>query len=379
MGKVIAFDRSRLRSKPQSTPYAQRASSLAGSSQAGSSQVGARSSTRIHAFPQKKEEVQVSVVVPACGRPQLLSRCLGALLAQGLDPHRYEIIVVDAKPCTSTRDIANDWAHHASRNGPAISHISCHGTRGTAAARNRGWRAARGQVVAFIDEDVIVRSDWLEKGLDSFDGEVRAVWGRVMSPASKSPGANTVSLPPEQAASFETSNYFVRKDTLREVGGFDERFTSSWGEEADLYFRLSDQPARIQHHPRLIGTHLEPPASCGALLARQQRHVWDALLYKKHPQLYRRKISALPYRDFYLITAMLLLAAFGILSGAPALAGVAALAWTGLTFRFWRRQRHVPASRSTGFLSGVFNAILGPPAGVWWHLVGMLRFRIAYF
>lgn len=373
MGKVIAFDRNRLRSKPQSTPFAQRMTS-----QAGASQVQA-SSSRIHAFPQKREAIQISVVVPACGRPQLLSRCLAALLSQCLDANRYEIIVVDAKPCTSTRDIVNDWARHASGNGQAVSYIAYQGASGAAAARNRGWRAARGQIVAFIDEDVIVRSDWLEKALDAFDDEVRAVWGRIISPAGNSPSAEAVMLLPEQQASFEASNYFVRKDTLREIGGFDERFTSSWGEEADLYFRLCDQRARILHHPRLIVSHFEPQAGCAALLDGQRRYMWEALLYKKHPQLYRRKMPSPPYRDFYLITAMLMLALLSVASGAMVLAGSTALLWIALTFRFWRRQQRVGTSAANGLASRLFNAILGPPAGVWWHLAGLLRFRAARF
>src|SRR5690349_1100437 len=67
----------------------------------------------------------VSVVVPTCGRPDLLRRCIAALEAQTLPPARYEIIVVDDT---------------ASRRGPA-------------AARNIGWRRASAPIVAFTDDD----------------------------------------------------------------------------------------------------------------------------------------------------------------------------------------------------------------------------------
>ena len=47
--------------------------------------------------------IQISVVVPTCRRPELLRRCLEALLAQDLDPECYEIIVVNDAPDANTR------------------------------------------------------------------------------------------------------------------------------------------------------------------------------------------------------------------------------------------------------------------------------------
>lgn len=376
MGKVIAFDRNRLRSKSQ-PGFAHRTTSQAGSQARSHAQAG--SGSRIHAFPQRKEEIQVSIIIPACGQPQLLSQCLASLTSQKFEAGRYEIIVVDAGPNTSTRDIVADWAQHASRHGPSISHLPLHGSVGTAAARNRGWRVARGHIVAFLDEDVIVRSDWLEKAWDAFDEDVGAVWGRIMSPVEKSSAFNTISLPPEQQSVFQISNYFVRKETLHEVGGFDERFTAAWGEEADLYFRLAEQPRRVVHHPRLIASHTMCEADAGKLLAKQRQHLWMALLYKKHPQLYQQKIRSLSYWNYYAVTIMLLLALVGFMAGVAALGSAALLAWLGLSLRLARRQRHKADADNPRLLSSMASTVLGPPLAVFWHVAGMLRFRTAYF
>lgn len=74
----------------------------------------------------------VSVVVPTCGRPELLSRCLQALERQSLPRDRYEIIVLE----------------DSARQGPA-------------AVRNRGWRRACAPIVAFTDDDCAPNPDWL--------------------------------------------------------------------------------------------------------------------------------------------------------------------------------------------------------------------------
>ena len=91
----------------------------------------------------------VSVVVPTCGWPDLLRRCVAALEAQTLPAHAVEIIVVDD---TLTR-------------------------RGPAAARNISWRRARAPIVAFTDDDAVPAADWLERGLAAFQADVDAVAG----------------------------------------------------------------------------------------------------------------------------------------------------------------------------------------------------------
>ena len=102
----------------------------------------------------------ISVVVPTCGRPQLLERCLRALERQTLPREAFEIIVIE--------DLA--------RQGPAV-------------ARNRGWRQARASLIAFTDDDTVPDEDWLRRGLDVFKWEPRTdvVCGRVIMPLSGKP------------------------------------------------------------------------------------------------------------------------------------------------------------------------------------------------
>src|SRR4051794_35983208 len=127
--------------------------------------------------------MQVSVVVPTYNRPELLRRCLAALLAQDVDPTSYEIIVADDAACDATRQLVERYCliHEEHADGshlqlsnlyglrelrgseyvtsprevvieqrwPDVRYLPVKGAHGPAAARNIGWRAARAALVAF--------------------------------------------------------------------------------------------------------------------------------------------------------------------------------------------------------------------------------------
>lgn len=365
MGKVIAFDRNRARSRTQTRAYAEGVRS----------QAGMRATERVHPFPLKKEDVSVSVIVSASGHPHLLSHCLASLLFQQFDASRYEIIVVEDRFNPATRDIVTDWAKHVSRSGPTISYIGGHNGCGMAAARNRGWRAARGTIVAFTEADMVARPDWLQKGLHALGDSVQAVWGRIATPNSmRKPSQDSCTGFPEPQSGF-TSNYFVRKTLMEEMGGFDERFSHAWGESTDLYFRLCSHPSRIVHDPQAVVTHPSRRTGLGSRLAAQRRYQEDVLLSKKHPQLYRQKIRSTPHWETYLIVATLLLAAVCAMAGATALATGSAALWGILTLRGWKRQWRAADYALSRCVETLCAALLLPPLEVFWHGAGLLRFR----
>ena len=94
----------------------------------------------------------VSVVVPTRDRPESLRRCLGALRAQDLA--ELEVIVVD----DGSRDRGAVEAALAGA-APGVRLLRTPG-RGPAAARNRGVRAATGEVVCFTDDDCEPEPGW---------------------------------------------------------------------------------------------------------------------------------------------------------------------------------------------------------------------------
>ncbi|HEY8976666.1 MAG TPA: glycosyltransferase family 2 protein, partial [Burkholderiaceae bacterium] len=141
----------------------------------------------------------LSVVIPTYRRPALLARCLDALLAQSLPGHAFEVIVVDDGCTEDTRACCSEVAiRSCRRGGPVIRYLRPQGTRGPAAARNRGWRAAQGRVVAFTDDDTVPDPDWLRQGQTAFaTNGVEAAWGRVhvpLPPAMTDNARNTAGL-----------------------------------------------------------------------------------------------------------------------------------------------------------------------------------------
>jgi GT2 family glycosyltransferase len=285
----------------------------------------------------------VSVVVPTCGRPALLARCVDALERQTLPRCRYELIVVDDT---------------ASRAGPA-------------AARNKGWRPARAPVVAFTDDDTEPDPDWLRAGLAALDQGADAVSGRVRMPLPhpENPSDYERDATGLETAEFVTANCFVRRAVLEHLGGFDERFRLPWREDSDLHFRLLEAGARIARAPRAVVVHPIRPAGFGVSLRQQRKIMFDALLYKKHRRLYRQRIRATPRWDYYLIVACLLLAPFH---------WAFFLLWLLLSLGFFL-QRARNTRRTLRDLGEVFlTSFAIPPLAVFWRLVGALRFRVAF-
>jgi GT2 family glycosyltransferase len=283
---------------------------------------------------------QVSVVVPTCGRPALLARCLQALESQSLPRDQYEVIVAEDRQ----------------RDGPAT-------------ARNQGWRRARAPIVAFTDDDCIPDHDWLRRGLEALAGGAHAVCGRIVMPLTGAPTDYERDAQGLERAEFVTANCFVRKFMLERVGGFDERFRLAWREDSDLHFGLLAQGARIVREPRAIVVHPVRPANWGVSLRQQRKIMFDALLFKKHPRLYRERIRAAPRWDYCVIVASLVVAPFW----APAW-----LVWLLFTGRFFVQRLHGTSRAPAHLLEMILTSIAIPPVAVFWRLVGALRFKVAF-
>jgi len=320
-------------------------------------------------------EIAVTVVVPTRGRPQLLNRCLASLVLQRYDPTRFEIVVVDDGPSADTEEVVSGWAAHTAGQGPKISYIASPGPHGPAAARNFGWRAARGALIAFTDDDTIARTDWLRYGVAAFEDGVDVVSGRIVMPLSHTPTDYELDAKQLETAEFVTANCFCRKDVLQAVGGFDERFRFAWREDSDLQFRLIDYQANIVYEPKAVMMHPIRPAGWGVSLSQVKKVQFDALLYKKHPKHYRRKIRAAPRWDFYITVAALLGFAAAMLAKVPIAAMAAGAVWLFMTGRFCLQRLKKTARTPSHILEMIITSALIPPMAVFWRIVGAIRFR----
>ncbi|MBO1113771.1 glycosyltransferase family 2 protein [Bordetella petrii] len=323
------------------------------------------------------QSIQVSVVVPTRGRPVLLERCLRALLAQEFPPDAYEIIVCDDGASARTRRQVQ--ALDAPRGGrPRIRYLAAEHTRGPAAARNQGWRAARGPVIAFTDDDTVAAPDWLAQGLRALGPGVQAAAGAIEMPIPAVPTDYQRDAAGLARAEFVTANCFVRRAALEEVGGFDPRYTMAWREDSDLFFAMLERGMEIVRAPRALVVHPVRGAPFAAGLRMQKKVMFDVLLYRKYPRLYRARIRSGP-PWFYLAGALSLAGAVAAgLAGYAAASAALAATWLGLTAYFFMRRLDGVSRRPAHVAELALTSAAIPILSIAWRLVGMARYGIRF-
>ena len=320
---------------------------------------------------------RVSVVVPTCGRPVLLQRCLIALRHQRLPTDEYEIIVVDDGWSEETHALVARMARGA--GAALIRYLRSPSSRGgPAAARNVGWRHAKADIIAFTDDDTVPSREWLHEGLRALQAQHAAITGRVKVPLPAEPtdwDLNTAGL---TRAEFVTANCFVRRNALELVDGFDERFRRPWREDSDLQFSLLRSGQYIGTAPEALVLHPVRPAPWGVSLKTQKNNFFEALLFKKHPQLYRLRIAPHAPWSYYLVTGLLLLALIGLLADNGFLAVLCLLIWLGWTAGFaYRRLRNT--QRSLRHVAEMlFTSALIPPIAIFWRIAGAFKFKVRF-
>jgi GT2 family glycosyltransferase len=323
-------------------------------------------------------KLQVSVVVPTYKRPDLLRRCLEALLAQSLVPTAYEIVVVDDAPTPETRYLVEGLAS-ITRGVPALHYLTAPDTQGPAGARNRGWRFAAAPIVAFTDDDTVPDRDWLWNGLQAMArDDLAAVWGRVVVPLPDSPTDHEKNTKGLERAGFVTANCLVRRDALEAIQGFDERFRRAWREDTDLYFRLTELVGPVAQAPQAVVVHPARKAPWGVSLSQQANAYFDALLYKLHPQRFRQVVRRRPPWRYYFIVAATLGSGVAALAGASMWAALLLLAALAGIVDFAHERLKGTSHAPAHVAEMVVTSAAIPFLSVYWRLAGSIRFRVLY-
>lgn len=236
---------------------------------------------------------RVSVVVPTYNRASLLSHCLESLEAQTFDKEAYEVIVVDDGSADETPEVCAAFVrrgtiHLAYRRG---SH------RGPAAARNLGIADARGEIVAFVDDDCEAAKDWLEQISVPFrDPTVVGVEGKVVRHPACTPFTHFVEN--LDGGLFLTANMAYRRDTLQIVGGFDETYPHAAAEDWDLAFRIRQRGGTITFQPAATVVHAPVPVRGRYFMDRLKERRSAVMLYRRFPQHWRATTGRTMRRSF---------------------------------------------------------------------------------
>jgi glycosyltransferase involved in cell wall biosynthesis len=257
---------------------------------------------------------RVSVVVATRNRAVRLRALLGSLREQTLDPGDFEIVVVDDRSDDETSEVLR---HEQDAQGPSIQVVPGRGM-GPASARNDGWRASRGSVVAFTDDDCEATPQWLEEALRALAEDAGVfVQGRTEPlPREREllAGFARTKRISELGPWYQTCNMVYPRALLERLEGFDERFGRPFGEDADLAWRAIETGATPRFAPEAVIHHAIEPWRGIDLLLSGLRDPDEALAFRKHPGLLRsvRVAGVFKARSH----ALLLLAAAGVaLSG----------------------------------------------------------------
>ncbi len=236
----------------------------------------------------------ISVVIPTYNRLPILQQCLQALEHQTTPDfiEGYEVIVVD--------DGSNDgtcfWLENNSGKFPHVVLLEqVHG--GPGLARNKGVSRAIGDVIVFIDSDLVVTECFLENHANALQKSWRRrgdklcfTYGAVINTANfESPTSEPHKLRDISWAYFATGNVAIDKNLLIKSGLFDPIFKLYGWEDLELGERLRQMGTELIRCPKAIGYHWHPALNLNQIPSlirlEHERARMAIIFYRKHPTL----------------------------------------------------------------------------------------------
>ena len=237
--------------------------------------------------------MEASIIIPTHNRCEVLLQTLEALAASDYQSGQWEVLVVDDGSDDGTRERVDAW----SRTTPLPLNLLSQEARGPAAARNAGAGAAKGGVLIFIDNDMLVRPDFVEQHVNSLRLHP-GTWtlGRVVHPPelratpfgryrddlheafyrAHSPDA------PSETLGISAQNLSLPASDFRRLGGFDESITIASCEDMLLGIAARATGIRTLYHPGIVGVHNDWAVDLVSFCRRQRLYsISDVLLWNR--------------------------------------------------------------------------------------------------
>lgn len=214
--------------------------------------------------------VDVSVIICTLNRKDLLRETLESLRnLKTTDGLSHEILVIDNGSSDGTRDAVDNFL----RLDPQKYKYHFEPKEGKSNALNSGIRHARGKIIAFTDDDVVVDENWVQALWDTFvkRKEIVGVQGRILLqeeieclPPWADPEALLLccyyapGFTPSYGAIVAGANMAFRREAFEKYGTFDPRLgpgTSTVGEETEFGIRLKDAGEKTFYQPEAVVFH----------------------------------------------------------------------------------------------------------------------------
>lgn len=229
----------------------------------------------------------ISLVIPGRNCQRTIAACLDAVVPLLADGQLQEIIFVDDGSTDDTASIVRRYP---------VTSVQGQGG-GAGAARNLGWRAAKGDWIWFIDSDCVAQPDALAILLkERTDDRIAGIGGSYTNLVAESLVARLIHeeivarhdrMKPE-VNFLATFNVLYRRSSLEKVGGFDECRYNGPGvaaaEDAELAFRLVKAGYRLRFNATSRVGHFHPTKYYPYLRVQQRHGFYRVRLYLDYPQ-----------------------------------------------------------------------------------------------
>lgn len=220
----------------------------------------------------------LSVVMLTWNKVELTRRCVDSIRNHTHVP--YELIIVDNGSLPPARDFARDAADIAVLNPD---------NRGFAAGMNAGLARARGEFVAFVNNDTVLPAEWDVRLIEHLRRPTTGVVTPAVTAAGNRlsvrthPGTGVVTLPPFRAVPSGVV-YLMRASVARGLGGWDERYRPAGAEDADLCFKVwvngldvvLDERVLVDHVSKGSATQLTDQEATWAVNRQRLLRKWRA-------------------------------------------------------------------------------------------------------
>jgi glycosyltransferase involved in cell wall biosynthesis len=310
----------------------------------------------------------VSVIIPVRNDARRLDCCLASLARQDYPAERLEVIVVD-------NGSTDDSAKVAARHGATV--LVQPGLR-VGALRNRGVAAARGELLAFVDSDHEVPTDWIRTAVDEFHAnpDLGLFGAPYLAPASGTWVQRIWELHRtrgerrREVVWLASGNFFLRRADFDSIGGFSEALVAA--EDIDLCVRLAQRRRPIISDMRVANIHHGEPPTLNRFFWKEYWRGSSGIRAFFSHGMPLHELPSLAWPLFHLLGLVALAAAaiWALVAGGRAFAGGNAWLWPAVAAGLWLLPA-VLLGIKTGWQVGRLSA--APALAVLYFVYGLSR------
>ena len=206
----------------------------------------------------------VSIIIPLKNEEKYIELCLKSLISQQYSKDCFEIIVVDNGSTDKSLEIVKKYN---------VKIIYCLDGN-IAKVRNVGTAAAKGEILAFVDSDCVVSSNWLTEGVNILNRpKVVATGSGYKAPHNATWVENAWLIESKVEERFvkfvPCGNFIVKASIFHEIGGFNETLVTC--EDADICERIVNSDYLIINSTKIESVHLRNPKK---IIDFMKKEIW---------------------------------------------------------------------------------------------------------